>query len=263
MYTTMESAPNITLTCKAGIGCITLSRPKANAYDRSFLRQFHDYVLRANADENIRVVVIRSKLPRFFCGGADIDAFSEASVAERRALAEDARALVAEIADGPKLYLAAIAGHALGGGLELAMGCDLRLAVEGSYQLGLPEVKLGVMPGNGGCVRLPRLVGSGRAIELLATGRSVMPDEALRIGLVDRVFPADVFEASVHGIAVSLARAPRDAVGMIKRCVSRSASLDVSEALHMEADLSAPLFGSSNAEEGLSAFRDRRDPVFQ
>ncbi|MEM0913714.1 MAG: enoyl-CoA hydratase-related protein [Planctomycetota bacterium] len=258
----MADPAEVSLSVASGIGTIALDRPKANAYTVDLLQRLLDTVDAADGSADARVVLIRSALPRFFCAGADVKAFEANSTETNHRLVELARAVVARIESSGKLFVAVIQGHALGGGLELAMGCDLRWAAAGEYLLGLPEVKLGLIPGNGGCVRLPRLIGPSRALDMLATGRSVMPDEAAAMGLVDRLIPADGFDDEVAGQAQTLASAAPLAVAAIKRYLRESQGLGLDDSLALETRCVEPLYDSADAAEGLAAFVEKREARF-
>ena len=145
----------------------------------------------------------------------------------------------------------------------MVMACDLRFAAKGEYQLGLPEVKLGLMPGNGGSVRLPRLVGASRALQLLVTGDSIQPDEAYQIGLLDRLFPAQTLDEETEAFARSVAHGASLAIGAIKRSVLDGRPLALQDALALEDSLVQALYDTRDAEEGFSAFKEKRDPVFR
>src|SRR5690606_3004462 len=162
----------------------------ANSYDIEFMSQLEAAILAAEEDEQVRAVILRSASEKFFSAGADIKAFMANDTPANMAMIGLAHATLEKMAASPKIYIAAINGHALGGGLEMALACDLRFAAEGNYYLGLPEVTLGLLPGNGGTQRLPRLIGANKALEMMITGERVGPEEALRLGLVNRLFPA-------------------------------------------------------------------------
>jgi len=170
-----------------------------------------------------------------------------------------AHSALASIARAPKLFVACVAGHALGGGLEMALACDVRYAIEGRYRLGTPEVTLGLLPGNGGTQRLPRLIGIGPALELLTTGRQLSPDQALQLGLVSRVFagPAE-FDEHVE----TLRALPPLALRHIKQAVYEGVERPLADGLALERELIEVLFRSQDANEGLTAFSEKRPPEF-
>ena len=161
-----------------------------------------------------------------------------------------------------KIFIAAINGFALGGGLEMALACDLRFAAEGEYKLGLPEVTLGLLPGNGGTQRLPRLIGRTKALDLMITGRMVEPKEAFALGIVDRLFAAAELQSETMKYAKRLAGGATLAIGRIKRCVMEGLDLPLDDALALERDLMEPLFETQDAKEGIAAFAEKRAPVY-
>jgi len=160
------------------------------------------------------------------------------------------------------VFIAAIAGHALGGGYEIALACDLRVAAQGSYRLGLPEVTLGLLPGTGGTQRLPRLIGRGRALELMTTGRTVTPEEAERLGMVDRLVAADELDRTVTDLATSLAGGAPLAIAAVKRAVHQGLDRPLAGGLQAELEQLAPLFASEDAREGMMAFTEKRPPRY-
>src|SRR5215472_16653623 len=180
-----DRAMAIQLEREGAVGIVVLDRPPANSYDYGFLRELSSAVDDARYDDEVRAVVVASASDRFFSAGADVGAFRAGSPSQRAMTALLAHEVFRKFEHTPMLFVAAIAGHALGGGLELALACDLRFAARGSYRLGLPEVTLGLFPGSGGTQRLPRLVGLARGLDMIATGRAVTPEEAHQLGLVN------------------------------------------------------------------------------
>ncbi len=249
----------VTYAADGAIGTITLDNPPANSYDIELMRELADAIGTASADAGVRVVVLRSASERFFSAGADVKRFLANDLDANMDMIRLAHEALASIARSPKLFVAWIAGHALGGGLELALACDLRYAAEGSYRLGTPEVTLGLLPGNGGTQRLPRIIAPGPALELLLTGRQVGPDEALRLGLVGGVF-ATVEEFEDH--IAKLAAGPPLAIAHIKRAVHEGMERDLDGGLELERELIEDLFRSKDAAEGLAAFSEKRAPEF-
>jgi enoyl-CoA hydratase/carnithine racemase len=249
----------VTYAAEGRIGRITLDHPPANSYAIEMMAELGSAIDEAAADGATRVVVIRSASERFFCAGADIKRFLANDVEANMEMIRTAHAALGRIAAADKGFVAWIAGHALGGGLEIALACDLRYAAEGSFRLGTPEVTLGLLPGNGGTQRLTRLIGRGPALELLLTGRQVVPDEAVRLGLVGGLF-ADETAFTAH--VERLAAGPPVAVAAIKRCVHEGAERTLGDGLALERELIEQLFRSRDAAEGLNAFVEKRAPEF-
>jgi enoyl-CoA hydratase/carnithine racemase len=241
------------------VGRITLDNPPANSYDIDFMRELAGAIGAANDAHGVRVVVLRSASEKFFSAGADVKRFLANDLEANMDMIRLAHEALASIARSPKLFVAWIAGHALGGGLEMALACDLRYAAEGSYRLGTPEVTLGLLPGNGGTQRLPRIIAPGAALDLLLTGRQLTPDEALRLGLVNGLFDGeDAFGAHVE----KLAAGPPLAIANIKRAVYEGLERPLADGLALERELIEALFRSRDANEGLTAFGEKRTPTF-
>ncbi len=251
----------VTAEVKGAVGWITLDRPPANSYDAAFLEEL-DAAIGGVALSGVTVAVVRSASEKFFSAGADVKAFLERSAEENMVMCRRAHQVLDRFAAEAPLFIAAIAGHALGGGYEIALACDIRVAAEGSYRIGLPEVTLGLLPGTGGTQRLPRLIGRGRALELMTTGRTVTPAEAERLGMVDRLVPADEFDQAVAELAGGLAAGAPLAVAAITRVVNDGLDRPLPDALDRELEELAALFASEDAREGMTAFTEKRPPKF-
>jgi enoyl-CoA hydratase/carnithine racemase len=251
----------VTAEVRDRVGSITLDRPPANSYDAGFLEEL-DQAIGQVAEAEVAVAVVRSASEKFFSAGADVKAFLARSAEENMVMCRRAHQVLDRFAAEAPLFVAAIAGHALGGGYEIALACDIRVAAEGRYRIGLPEVTLGLLPGTGGTQRLPRLIGRGRALELMTTGRTVTPAEAERLGMVDRLVPADEFEQAVAELAGSLAAGAPLAVAAITRVVNDGLDRPLPEALDRELEELAALFASEDAREGMTAFTEKRPPSF-
>lgn len=252
----------VNFTLDGKIGTITLDNPPANSYDIHFMRELDTAIEAANASD-ARVILLRSASEKFFSAGADVKAFAASTTEQSMDMIRTAHAALEKIALSDKIYIAAINGHALGGGLEMGLACDLRFAKEGKYFMGLPEVSLGVLPGNGGTQRLPRLIGVNKALEMMITGERVTPDEALRLGIVNKLFPADTFEQDVQAYAQKLADGASLAVGAIKRSAYDGYTLPLRDALALERQLIEPLYDTEDAKEGFKAFGEKRAPSYQ
>lgn len=239
------------------VAYVTLDNPPANSYDLAFMQAFAADVDEAIASD-ARVVVVRSASEKFFSAGADVKRFLEGDVDANMEMIRTSQAAFRRMAAAEQVFIAYIAGHALGGGLEIAIACDLRYASEGRYKLGTPEVTLGLLPGNGGTQRLTRLIGASRALDLLLTGRTFGPEEAQQWGLVAELCDED----GLRERAERLAAGPALAVAAIKRCVHEGGQLPLDEGLALEAELMESLFRSKDATEGLTAFVEKRQPEF-
>jgi enoyl-CoA hydratase/carnithine racemase len=252
----------VSFSADEGIGVVTLDRPPANSYDLSVVEEFAASVEAAASDDAVKVVVVRSASERFFSAGADVKAFNENTVEANMEMIRVSHETLSSIATIPKLFIAEINAHALGGGLEIALACDLRFAAEGDYRLGTPEVTLGVLPGNGGTQRLPRLIGWSRALDLMVTGRTVSPAEALELGIVNCVFGADELRERTLEYARALATGATKAIANIKLAVHEGLALGLEQGLAREQELIAELFRSEDGREGIAAFSEKRTPVF-
>jgi enoyl-CoA hydratase/carnithine racemase len=252
---------SVTFSAEGAVGFITLDNPPANSYDLGVMTAFSNAVDEAIASDP-QAVIVRSASEKFFCGGADVKKVLDGDVEASMAMIRVSQAAFSRMTAAPQVFIAHINGHAMGGGLEIALACDLRYASEGRYRMGTPEVTLGLLPGNGGTQRLPRLIGQARAMELLITGRAITPDEALQIGLVSELFPAEEAAAKVRERADRLGSGAALALAAIKRCVHEGTQLPLDEGLALEAEQIEQLFRSKDAAEGLTAFAEKRQPEF-
>jgi enoyl-CoA hydratase/carnithine racemase len=239
---------------------IMLNRPPANALGLRIIDGLHIGLDAADALP-AKVIVVSSALPGFFAAGADIKHMSSVDAASFGDYGDALRAAVERLAAHPAMSVAAVDGLALGGGLELAMACTLRVAGAGA-RMGLPEVKLGLIPGAGGTQRLPRLVGRGRALDIVVTGREVDAEEALRIGLVDRLVPAGTAVAAARELARELRASSSPAQRAVVRAVDAAYDRPLAEGLRYEAEQVQEVFERGEAIEGIRAFIDKRAPEF-
>lgn len=239
---------------------VRLARPPANALGRPIVDGLTAALDAFDAGTD-RVLVLVSDLPGFFAAGADIKAMSGASAADFAAYGTALRAPIERLATHARPSIAVVEGRALGGGLELAMGATLRVAGRDA-QLGLPEVRLGLIPGAGGTQRLPRLVGRGRALDIMLSARSVDATEAHAIGLVDRLVDADEAEKAALGWAAEIAGMSGPALTAVMRCVDDAFDVPLAEGLGREAVRVNDLFAGPEASEGLAAFLQRRPPRY-
>ncbi|MEK6299477.1 MAG: enoyl-CoA hydratase/isomerase family protein [Acidobacteriota bacterium] len=264
---TREAMENklINYSVEGGVATIELNDPPANTYTHEMMRDLDDAILEARLDEEVHVVVIRGAGDKFFCAGANIKMLLSATPQFRYFFSLHGNETLLRMENTQKLIIAAINGHAVGGGLEIALACDMRIAKKGPGMLGVPEINLGLLPGMGGTQRLPRVIGKGKALELLTTGRTISVEEAHQIGLVNHVFDEEDFFEKVIEYAkqfVPPAKASK-AVGLIKRSVQTGLELPLAEALAVERELLQQLFESEDAQEGLDAYAKKRQAQFK
>ncbi len=253
----------VSLSVEGGIGTILLDRPPANSYDLEYVQELGAAVEEAAGDDRVKAVLVRSASEKFFCAGADVKAFQAGPHERNMEMIGASHRALSSIARIPKIFVAEIGGHALGGGLEIALACDLRFAGDGDYRLGTPEATLGLLPGNGGTQRLPRLIGRSRALDLMITGRTVTPREAHDLGIVDALFPKDTLHEQALEYARTLAAGATKAIGNIKLAVNEGLELGLERGLERERELVEELFLSEDGREGLAAFTEKRQPVFK
>ena len=244
-----------------GVMVVTMARPPANALGIPILDGLHAAIDAAEAAGDVKVMVIASALDGFFAAGADIKHLSTIDAESFLAYGDKMRSANDRLAASPWISIAAVDGLALGGGLELAMACTLRVAGSRA-KLGLPEVKLGLIPGAGGTQRLPQLVGRGRALDIMLTARQVPADEAYRIGLVDRVADEDVLKAALALAAELTEGISLPAQLAVVRTVNAAFDMPLEQGFAYEAEQEQGLFEDGEAAEGITAFVAKRPPSF-
>jgi enoyl-CoA hydratase/carnithine racemase len=264
-----------------GVATVTLTNPPANAYSHAMMKQLDAAILAARFDDAVHVVLITGSGEKFFCAGADIAMLDAVTPSFKYHFCLHANETLSRLEQTPKLVIAALNGHTVGGGLEIALACDLRVARRGSFKVGLPEVSLGVLPGTGGTQRLARALGKSKAIELMALGANLSVEEAHRLGLINAFLDG---EAVPHGTGLAAARKEPQpflaqaqawagqfcppgkaslAVGRIKRAVQTGAEIPLEAGLALERELQQQLFQSLDAKEGIGAYNQRRKPEFK
>lgn len=244
------------------VATVTIDRPPANAINSTTLTELEDAFATLFADRAVRAIILTGAGQQIFVAGADINEFARAGEDEARGFVRLGQRLFSAIERGPTPVIAAINGACLGGGNELAMACDLRIAAE-SARFGQPEVKLGIIPGWGGTVRLPRLVGRGRALELLLLGDMIRAQDALEYGLVHRVVPDAELLLTARNVARQLAALPPLALAALKRLVADLPGREPEDASEEEASEFVGVFLSEDAREGVAAFLEKRRPAFK
>ncbi len=236
---------------ESGVAILELDDPPANTYTHEMMRQLDDAILKARFDDTAHVLVLRGHGDKFFSAGANISMLNSVTPRFKYFFCLHANETLNRLEHTPKLTIAALNGHTVGGGLEIAMACDIRLAKENAGKIGLPEVNLGVLPGTGGTQRLARIVGKPRAIE--------------ELGLVNEVFPADDFwdQVMLYAKQFTPPHKASKAVGLIKRSVQSGAEVPFESGLTLERELQQQLFQSEDAKEGIAAYVEKRVAEFK
>ncbi|NJC89120.1 MAG: crotonase [Desulfuromonas sp.] len=245
-----------------GIALITINNPQAlNALTVAMFQALEELLAGLEIDNAVRVVLLTGAGEKAFVAGGDIRYLDSLDVEGARTFALQAQRLYDRIETFPKPVIAVVNGYALGGGCELAMACDLRIAAE-TARFGQPEVKLGIIPGFAGTQRLARLVGKGRAKELIFSGEMIDAREAWRIGLANRVVPAAQLMAEAKAVATTMINKSATAIRLAKDAIENGLEMDFARAARYEADLFALCFATADAREGLQAFVEKRPPKF-
>jgi enoyl-CoA hydratase/carnithine racemase len=265
-----QAAPKNLIDYQAndGVAVLTLNDPPANTYSYEMMQQLDRAILEARMDESTQVIVITGSGEKFFCAGADINMLASVTPEFKYYFCLHANETLSRLEQTPKLVIAAINGHCVGGGLEVAMAADLRIARRGAGKMGLPEVSLGVLPGTGGTQRLLRLVGKSKAMELMITGELFDFEQGEQLGIINQVVAADSGEAFMqHAIKYAqqftLPGKASQAVGRIKRAVQTGGEIPFESALALERELQQQLFQSADAKEGLDAYVNKLKPEFK
>ena len=250
-----------------GVAVLTLDDPPANTYTYEMMRQLDEAILRARMLEDVNVIVLTGQGEKFFSAGANIQMLYEVTTQFKYCFCLHANETLQRLEQTPKLVIAALNGHTVGGGLEIAMAADIRIARKGNGKIGLPEINLGVLPGTGGTQRLARLVGKSKAIELMIEGRTFDFEEAKQYGIINDVWEtgsAEEFMTKIMDYAKSFAVPNRaaKAVGLIKRSVQTGWELPLAEALAVERELQQQLFQSQDAREGIGSYLEKRKAEF-
>ena len=258
----------VRFTVSDGVALLTLSDPPANTYSYEMMQALDRAILTARMDERVQVIVITGDGEKFFCAGADIQMLKDVTPTFKYYFCLHANETLLRLEQTPKLVIAALNGHCVGGGLEVAMAADLRIARKGAGKMGLPEVSLGVLPGTGGTQRLVRLVGKSRAIELMATGELFSFERGLELGIINSIIEAetaDKFRDEILAYARQFTAPGRaaHAVGLIKRSVQTGAEVSLEAGLALERELQQQLFKSEDAKEGIDAYVNKRKPIFK
>jgi enoyl-CoA hydratase len=251
-----------------GVAILTLTDPPVNAYTYEMFKELDANILEARFDDDVHVILVTGHGDKYFCAGANVNMLKEADESFKYYFCLHANETLARLENTPKLVIAAINGHSVGGGFEIALACDLRVARDGAFQIGLPEVNLGLLPGTGGTQRLARLVGKARALELIVEGQNLPIERAHAAGLVHKVWGTDTHEAFVRRVLdyahefCPPGRASK-AIGNVKRAIQSGGEMALEGGLALERELQQQLFRSHDAKEGLLAFTQKRKPTFR
>ena len=254
----------VDFTTQDGLGIITLNDPPANTYTYEMMTQLDQAILKARMDESVHVIILRGHGDKFFSAGANIAMLNSVTPRFKFFFCLHANETLNRLEQTPKLVIAALNGHCVGGGLEIAMAADIRIAQRDAGKIGLPEVNLGVLPGTGGTQRLARLIGKSRALELMVTGRLFTYEEAHEWGIVNDIFDRDSFWDDVITYAKQFCPPHKasKAVGLIKRACQTGPEMAFQDSLALERELQQQLFQSSDAKEGIAAHVEKRVAKF-
>ena len=253
---------NIIVSREDGVGVLTINRPKAlNALNTATLRELASALEELERDEGVKVIIVTGAGERAFVAGADISEMVNFGPMEAEAFASLGQQVMMRIQRWPKPVIAAINGFALGGGCELAIACDIRIASE-KARFGQPEVKLGVPPGFGGTQRLARIIGPGKAKEWILSGEMYDVQEALRVGLVEKVVPAERLMDEARALARTIASRGQVAVKLAKMCIDRGLDMDLESGCALEKQSFSLCFSTADRSEGMRAFLEKREPRF-
>ena len=262
---TVEQKTLVNYRVEDGVAILEMSDPPANTYTYEMMQQLDACILAARMDESAHVIVLRGGGEKFFSAGASIPMLNRVDPQFKYYFCLHANETLSRFEQTPKLVIAALNGHTVGGGLEIALACDIRIACREGGKIGLPEVNLGVLPGTGGTQRLLRVIGRSRAMELMITGRTFSFEEALEWGLVHYIYDRETFWDDVMAYARQFCPPNKAscAVGRIKRAVVTGAEISFQEALGVERELQQLLFTSEDAKEGINAYVNKRQPEFK
>lgn len=263
--TTTSERVLVNYTATDGIALIELTNPPANTYSYEMMRQLDDAILKARFDDSVYVLLLRGQGEKFFSAGAEISMLNSVTPGFKYYFCLHANETLIRLEQTPKLVIAALNGHTVGGGLEIALACDIRIARRGAGKVGLPEVNLGVLPGTGGTQRLARALPKNKAIELMTEGKLMSFEQALDLGLINYIYESENYWDEVLKYARSFCPPNKasQAVGRIKRSVQSGSEVSFSESLALERELQQFLFQSEDAKEGIAAYVEKRTAQFK
>jgi enoyl-CoA hydratase len=251
---------NVTTEMDGSVLIVRLNRPPANAHDLEMIRELETLVTEVRFDPAVKAVVLASANDRFFSAGADIQVIRDYPGEYVGLLSQTSKEMMMKVRATPKVYVAAVNGHCMGGGLELALCCDVRFAGKGSWKVGLPEVNLGLIPGEGGTQFLGRVVGPSRALMLMVTGESFSAERATELGLFDELVAADDLMPRALHFAHLCADGPNQAIGFMKLALTEGLEMPIHDSFAYERHLQNQLFDTADSKEGVRAFLEKRQP---
>ncbi len=262
--TTTSERTLVNYTTTGGVAVIELTNPPANTYSYEMMSQLDEAILRARFDDNVHVLLIRGSGEKFFCAGADIAMLNSVTPGYKYYFCLHANETLMRLEQTPKLVIAALNGHTVGGGLEIALACDIRIAKRNSGKVGLPEVTLGVLPGTGGTQRMARALPKNKAIELMTEGKLLSFEDALALGLINYIYEPENYWDQVMEYAQNFCPPNKASktVGRIKRAVQTGPEESLSDGLALERELQQLCFQSEDAKEGIAAYNDKRKASF-
>nr|BBH92120.1 crotonase [Thermogemmatispora argillosa] len=245
------------------IAYIKLNRPPVNAHHMPMLLDLERAILAVRFDPSVKVAIVTSQLPRYFSAGADIRVIRDEDPEQVGLLSQTSKEILQRMRTTAKIFIAGIDGHCMGGGLEIALACDYRIASNGPWQFGLPEVQLGVLPGEGGTQLLGRLIGPHLTLRLSVSGESFGVQKAHELGIVDEVYEPEAYASSLQAFAERIAQGPTRAIGFIKMVINEGLDLPLQGGFALERELQNQLLRTEDVREGVTAFLERRPPRFR
>ena len=263
--TTTSERTLVNYTATEGVAVIELTNAPANTYSYEMMRQLDEAILQARFDDDVHVIVIRGQGEKFFCAGADINMLNSVTPGFKYYFCLHANETLIRLEQTPKLVIAALNGHTVGGGLEIALACDIRIARRNAGRVGLPEINLGVLPGTGGTQRMARALPKNKAIEFMTEGKLMTFEQAQELGLINYIYDSEGYWEKVMEYARQFCPPNKASktVGRIKRSVQSGSEVSFSESLAIERELQQLLFQSEDAKEGIAAYTEKRQPQFK
>src|SRR5436305_4858542 len=263
--TTTSERTLVNYTVSDGIAVIELTNLPANTYSYEMMRQLDEAIVQARFDETVHVLLLRGAGEKFFCAGAEISMLNAVTPTFKYYFCLHANETLTRLEQTPKLVIAALNGHTVGAGLEIALACDIRIARRNAGKVGLPEISLGVLPGTGGTQRMARALPKNKAIEMMTEGKLITFEEAQELGLINYIYESEGYWDKVMEYAQQFCPPNRASktVGRIKRAVQSGAEVDLADGLALERELQQLCFQSEDAKEGIASYIEKRKGAFE